>query len=399
MPLMKKLLITLAIIVAILLTIPFIGNKFIESELDNRIKVLTSYGLILKESKTNFRYLYTKKDFIFEVDDANKFISYLNQFFNSKIPSQLDSLAEGVEFGLDIEYMNFPLSDSLSLDIFINSFPIKIAESLKANDTKLYDYLDALLKRKSVSCHLNYHILNNDFNGYIKDIDTSYSSPDGIQFNLKLFSAKFSGGGMLMAPKDIASKIKELKFSIRDKKMLDLAVNIKNLVLDFSSNTQDLKDTFYYNIKFDTVSFKTFESSINIDKFNYEASLQGVPKNTKLTIEELVSRGMVLDILDLSLKSLSTAKTKDLGEMSIQSRLTFKEDKDFMKKVNNNLMNITELMDIDLAFKMSKNMYTKLSVFYPILSLFEGLSKDNKEFILFDVKLKDSKLNVNGQGI
>ena len=399
MPLMKKVLITLAIIVAIILSIPFIGNKLIESELNNNIEVLTSYGIKVKDSRTDFRYIYTKKYFILQVEDADKFISYLNQFSDYKIPAHLNILMDRVEFGLDVEYSSFPISDSLSLDICLNSLPIEIAKSFKASDVKFYQYLDSLVKNKSISYHLNYNVLSNDFNGHLKDIDTSYSSLDGTQFNLKLLGARFSGTGMVIAPKAIVSKIKELKFNIKDKKKIDFTVNVKNLVLDFSSNTEALKDTFHNKINFDILSFKTFESSINIDKFNYDAILQGVPKNTKLTMEALVSSGMVLDIVDFSLKNLSTAKTKDLGGMSIQSRLIFKQDKDFMKKVNKNLMNIIELMDIDLAFKMSRNMYSKLSIVYPVLSLFEGLSKDNKEFILFDVKLKDSKLNVNGQGI
>lgn len=383
MPLMKKLLITLAIIAAILLTIPFIGNKFIESEIDNRINVLTSYGLTLKESKTDFRYFYTKKYLIFKVEDVDNFVSYLNLFSDSKLPLYLNVLVDEIEFGLDLKYSNFPTSDFISLDIYPNALPIKVVSSLKTNDIKFYEYLDALLKTKSISYHLNYHILNNDFDGYLKDIDTSYSSPGGTQFNLKLLGAIFKGNGMVIAPKAVRSKIKEMKFSIKNKKDLDFGINVKNLALDFSSNEEALKDTFYNKINFERASVKTFQSIINIDKFNYDAILDG----------------MVLEILDLSIKNLYTLKTKDLGELSIKSRVVFKEDKDFVNKVNKGLKNIMESMDIDLEFKMSKNMYSRFSLVYPILSLIEGLSKDSDEFILFDVKLKDSKLNVNGHGM
>lgn len=396
---MKKVLTALVIIVAIFLAIPFIGNKLIESEINNNVEVLTSYGLKLKDSKTDFLYFNTKKYFIFKVDDAEKFITYLNNFSDYQLFESLNPLVDGIELGLDVEYSNFPISDAVSLDIYLNSLPAKIAKSLKVSDAKYYSYLDALLKSKSIGYHINYHVLNKDFNGYLKDIDRSYSSIDGTQFDLKLFGASFSGRGMVMAPEAITSKIKELKFNIKDNKEIDLAVTVDNLVIDFSSNTQGLKDMFYNKINFDYLSFKTFKSSINIDKFNFDAQLHGVPKNTRFTLEELLNGGVVLDVADFSLKGLSTAKTKNLGQVSIQSRLVFKEDKNLVKKIDKSLLNIMELMDIDLAFKMSKNMYSKFSLAYPILRLIKGLSKDSKEFILFDVKLKDSNLNINGQGI
>ncbi len=458
---MKKVLIALAIILAIFLAIPLVGNKVIDETLNDRIELLSSYGLEVKKSHTDTGYLSTKKHYIFVVNDSKKFIGYLNQFSDTQLPPYVDALIDGAQVGLDVKYSNIPIQDKVSIDIYPNELSKKIAKDLMVDDVEFYRYIDALLKNKAIVYHINYDVFNNDFDGYIKNIDESHTLQDASILSLKLQEAKFQGYGMLIAPESLSTNIQEFalsiqadnenvhiqvndfvsssvfeskttyastgKFgkiiwSIKDTQKTDIALNMDNVAFDFSSNTQSVKADFFAKLSFDSMDVKTSLTKIKTKKFNYDIALRGVSKdsyeklvqviaeaklNTTLKLEaqleevgyELIGRGMVLEVADLSIKEITTAKTKNLGGMSLKSKIVIKQDNDLAKKVKTNPIALIKLMDIDLLFTMSKNMYEKIALASPVLMMAQNFAKEEKELIIFDIKLKDTKLSVNGKEI
>ena len=458
---MKKLLISLTIIALILLAIPLAGNKVIESALNNRVEVLTSYGLKVKKSNTDSSYLSTQKSYIFVVEDSMKFVTYLSQFSDTQLPPYVLALLDGAEVTIDLKYSNIALDDKVSIDIYPNALPSKLAKEIKSEDIAFYTYINKLLQDKAIVYHLNYDVLNDDFDGYIKDIDETHTLKDGSKLLLKLKTANFKGTGMLIAPDTLSLDIKEFKssiqtnqevmnvnltdfssssvfeskttyattakfgsveWSVKDNRGADVNLDMKNLLFDFSSNTQSVKADFFSKLSFDAMSITTATTLIDSTKFNYDVAIRGVSKDgyeqlmelisqakinqtPELQIEiekagyELLARGLVIDIADLSIKEVSTAKTKNLGGMSLKSKLEFKQDRDLIKKIEKNPVALMETMDLDLLFKISKEMYTKLTMASPILIMAQNFAKEKDGIVMFDIKLNDSKLSVNGREI
>ena len=446
---MKKVLITLVIIMAIFLAFPLVGNKLIESTINDRVEVLASYGLEVKKSQTQNAYLSTKKHFIFKVQDSDKFVTYLNQFSDTQLPPYVDALVDGAEIGIDAKYSNIPLNDTLSLDIYPNAMPLQMVEKLKTNDIEFYKHLKDLLQNKTLVYHLNYDVINDSFDGYIKDINENRTLIDGTVLSLKLSDATFNGKGMLIAPDLLISNIKKfylnvrlkdeyvnidisdftsssvfeskttyattlkfniLKWDVKDEKETDFHVQLQNLALDFSSNTQSIKADFFAKTSLDMMKVKTVDTEINIHKFNYDSALLGVStdsyeklvslisrakldssaklqKKIEITFQELISRGMILDIANLSIQDISTAKTKNLGALSIQSKIKFKQDRDLVKKLQMNPMTMLQTTDIELLFKVSKKIYAKLALISPVMSLAKNFAREDKNLIVFDIKL------------
>ena len=458
---MKKVLITISLIIVIILAVPLIGNKVIESTIDNRIEVLTSYGLEVKDHKTSSSYLKTKKEYIFVVQDTKKFVNYLNQFADTQLPPYVDALVDGAQVGFDLEYSNIPLEDKISIDIYPYALSSQMAQDIQADDAKFYTYVSSLLENKALSYHLNYDVVNADFDGYIKDIDEKFTLEDGSKLSLKLQDATFSGSGMIVAPDTLGSNIKELVLNIKtldesmnieikkfksssvfessttyattgtfgtitwdmkNTKDADINLLINNLALDFSSNTQSAKADFFSKLSFDNMDIKTSTTEIYTKKFNYDIALRGVSKDSyeklmdllnraKLkqtseleaqieeTMFELLARGMVLDIADLSLEKIATAKTKDLGGMSLKSKITLKQDRDLASKLKSNPSSLMEIIDMDLLFKISKNMYSKLALASPLIGMAQNFAKEENNLVVFDIKLKDSQFSVNERAV
>ena len=458
---MKKIFITLAIIVAVFLAIPLVGNKVIEQTINNRVEVLTSYGLKVVDSKTESSYLSTKKHFIFKVENSKSFVEYLNNFSDAQLPPFTGALVDGAEIGFDVSYSNIAIDDAISVDIYPYSLSKKIEEELSSENKNFFIYLEKLLKSRSLNYHINYDVLNQDFDGYIKDIAETQTLADKSKLSVTLEGATFSGQGLLLAPDALVANIKKVKvlynssdvklsykifgfksssvfeskttyastmsfknirWSVVSTKELDTSLTLDNLAVDFSSNTQSVKADFYAKFGFDAMSITTKDTKINLEKFNYDVALRNVSKERyealmsllneakidsseelQVKIEnsliDLVSRGMVLDIADFSIQELSTAKTKNLGAMSLKSQITFKQDSDLATKIQQNPILLLEDIDMDIFFKMHKNMYSRLTTLSPVVAMAQNFAKDVNNTFVFDVKLKDSKLSVNGQEI
>ncbi len=447
---MKKLLIILIVLATIIIMVPFLGNTIVESSIQNRLEVLTSYGLKIKKSTTDVGYLRTKKHFVFLVEDSKSFLSYLNQFSDAQLPPYIGALIDGAELGLDIAYSNIPISDAVSVDIYPNSL-----------SSKMLGDINALFKEKAILYHLDYDVLHKDFDGYIKDLNASYTTKQGVKVSMLINNAKFSGKGLLIAPdtlltsiaklnlsmeglrenmqiklSDLSSttafeskttytttlKLKNISWSAKSPDVPQISLEMKNLLFDFSSNTQSAKADFYTKTSFDNMRVQTRDVSIDADLFNYDLALRGLDtavygdlvsliskskvalspeleKEMEKKMLELVSQGMVLDIADISIKKLATRKTKELGGLKIKAKVTFKKEKSLSKKLATNPLALMQNMDLSLLFKISQVMYAKLSLISPVLNMAQNFAKIEKENLIFDIKLKDAKLSVNGQEI
>ena len=144
---MKKII--LAIIVLVVACLPFYGNKVVKETIAKRFEVLDSYGLKSKLIKEDKGYLKTKLSYKLEVKDKEKFLQYIQQFSSSQLPLYTQNLIDGVEFGADMSFNNFPLSDKLSVDLYPVKLSDKIMDEIKSEDENIYNFINKILKKKA----------------------------------------------------------------------------------------------------------------------------------------------------------------------------------------------------------------------------------------------------------
>ncbi len=454
---MKKILLALVAVVIIVSLLPILGNTLAQQVLKDRIAILTLNGVEVKDEITEANYLNTKKHYEFSVLDAPKFIEYLNQYADAQIPPYVDAMLGGVVVGVDIEYSNFPFSSKVLLDIYPLSLSTTMMDELKKEDLNFHGFVKNLLENKGILYHINYYITDKMFDGYIKNMDEGYTFDNGTKVNFKIFDATYYGQGSLLAPQNLQTNIKNITFKVNAPendiffKMNDMAsastfeshstyassgtiktfsilinetksgkteVNIDNIKLNISSNTQGKKAEFYAKSSLGVLKINSKVSNFVATGFNYDLSLDGVDKDSyeefrKLTahtnanystvsaqelkevVTKVLSKGLSLSIADLSVDKIGIENKKVIDGFSVMAKIILKEDIDLAKKLKSSSVSLIENINLASTIKISKEFYSLLNKELPIASLAGGLAREDGNNLLFVIKLNNGQLNVN----
>lgn len=457
---MKKIVIFIIVAVIVAAALPIIGNKLIENSLDERLTTLNSYGLEVSKEETDSSYLSTKKHFEFLLKDSKKFIAYLNQYSDQQIPPYVNAMFDGVVVGADVEYCNFPLSKDLTVDIYPLTLSQKMMEDIKKEDMDFHDYLEKFLHSKGVLYHINYNIVSEDFDGYIKDIKESYTLKDGTKVSLDLLKATYSGNGELIAPNSMTSNVEKINLAVDNAKtkltfVLDdfsssssfesqstyitggdlknlklivnavdenVSMNANDIKLNFSSNTQgdkaevngrsSLKDLSIKSDKIDLV-MKDFiyDMAINeLDKDSLEelrvvmsqtkaSSTTAVQEEIQNAVVKLMSHGLELDIAQFSLNNVTLNQTEDLKGFSVKTKLKIKEDKDLAQKIKISPLLVANNIDMTINVKLSQQLYAKLNNGVPMTGMTNNYAKNDGNNVLFDITFINGEFRINGQAL
>lgn len=457
---MKKLLIISSIILVILASLPLVGNKIVESELNKRIETLSSYGINTKKRDTFSNYLDTKKHYEFVVEDADKFIEYLSKHSNAQIPPYVYTILDGTTVGVDLKYNNIPISDVVSVDIYPLALSEKAIDGIKDEDVGFGAYFEKFLRGGGLKYHLDYNVANQEFNGYIKDIDEAYAFASGQKLAIKLKASTFNGKGLLVAPELITSntkkifldvtnqtnriiinldntliksvfestttyktefKINSLDLDIDDLKTGKTKLNIQKILLELGSTTKGLKAEFSSKSSFEKLNLDTKQQIAEITGFHYDVDLKGIDKdsfeevnkllnktkyntdyqiNLKIQrlLQELFMRGFELDVSDFSVKNMKINKTKDLEGMNL--KLNMKLPQSTTAKTNIlNPMKVLDKIDLDLFLNISKPMFVAVTRSNPIVALSKGFAKSKGNSLIYDIKMKNGSVSVNGKRV
>jgi len=456
---MKRIVIALTFIAVVILAIPFIGNQFAQETIEQRIELLSSYGVEVSDAKTDASYLSTQKYYKFRVADEKKFVNYLNQFSTDQLPPYVNAMVKGVEIGVDLKYSNLPLSDNIVIDIYPLTLSIEMMEGLQKEEPKFYEYLKEFLESKGVLYHLNYNIVKSSFDGYIKDINESYTLEDKSQIEFTLRDALYHGTGELIAPTSIASTIDSIKLSLikssqkiifdldgfssnsifesqntyssdADLKKLSLVVasprdifmfNAASLSMNLASKTQGNYAELFTKSSLEKFNIKSKDFDINATNLSYDVSVSGIDKdkleelrlllsnssgvakanlNKKIesTTVELLSKGLNLDISDFSIEDINYS-TENLKGFSINSTLKLKADPNLAKKIGNSQMQLLQGVDIDLNLKISKPIFRLITELNPMAFMVKSYAKEDGDSLLFNISFINSELKVNGKAL
>lgn len=458
---MKKFLLVLAVIIGVIALLPILGNKVADKVLKDGIELLTSNGLELKNDKTDSTYLSTKKHYEFLLSDASKFISYINQNSDAKIPHISDSIMSGATVGVDIQYSNFPFSSKVLVDIYPLALPTKMTSELRKEDINFYIYIDKLLKSKAILYHINYYMDDEFFNGYIKNIDEAYMFDDGTKMTFKLLNSTYYGEGSLIAPRNLQTGISNIIININKsgenivlemhdltsastfesqstyaasaamKSMLisvsksgsdKLEAELNNMKVNISSNTQGNKAELY--TKSSLEEFKINSSGINIiaSGFNYDISLEAIDKDSyeefikltsqtntnnsaefeekfQATIIKLLSKGLSFSVADLSINKIARKDKKAIEGFSVMARVVLNEDANLAKKLKSSSKSLTDSINLSSTIKISKELYMLINKEAPVTAVANSLAKEDGNKLVFEIKLNKSKLTVNDKEI
>ena len=458
---MKKFIIFIAVAVLVLAALPIIGNKLVESSLEDRLTTLNSYGLEVTKDETESSYLSTKKHFEFLLRDADKFVAYLNKYSDQQIPPYVNATFEGVLIGADVEYSNFPLSKAVTVDIYPLALSENMMSSVKEDDLDFYNYLEKFLHSKGILYHINYNIISEEFDGFVQDIKESYTLKDGTKMSLNLLNATFSGNGELIAPNTLISNVETINLEIDNVKTkvtfnldsfsssssfeskstyissgdlknfkLVVAALTENLLFEatdvkvnFSSNTQGDRAELNAKSSLKTMNIKSEKIDVVMKDFAYDIAMNGLDKDSleelrvkmsrmktasassdmqkeiQDSIIQLLSHGLELDIAKFSLENITLNKTENLEGFKIKSKFVVKEDKDLATKITLSPLLVSQNVDMTINIKLSKPLYSKLNSNVPMTSMANSFAKEDGNNVLFDITFLNGEFKVNGKAL
>jgi len=457
---MKKSIIVVVILVAIVAALPIVGNSFMKEMIDTRVNELESFGLKAQTQTTQSSYLSSSRHFEFVLEDSDAFVEYLNKYSNQQISPYVDAMLNGVVIGADIEYSNLSFAKAIEVEIYPLSLPTDMKDEMRKEDLAFATYLEKFLESKGVLYHISYNILNSKFKGYIQDIETSYDFNKELKVDFKLNGATFSGEGELIAPKEIKSKIKSFHVNIinKDKKLnINLAKlssksefdsknsyetdmklksfemllrgtqNDANITMDdveLSASSDDTKE----KSKLETqVSVKEFrvdskELSLEMKKFAFELKIKDLDKekyevfrsiasrndmanslkyqkDVQNSLLQLIEKGLTINMKEFSVKEVIVNDIGNIKGFDVKTEIIIKEDATLGQKIAMSPLMAIGNLEVHLKMKIDKKMYSYIMQNPGMMMQLNSYAKEDANNVIFNIDFVDSKVTVNGQAL
>lgn len=455
---MKKIAISLLLILLLVAALPIVGNQFMQNSMKEHILELSEHGVTLKKRTSNSSYLTTEHHFEFFLSDSSSYAEYISNYTNEQLPPYVYTLIEGASIGVDVKYSNMPLSKSIELSIYPLEMPQEIAETLQKRNSEFYYYLKELLAAKTLLYHINYNILSQDFDAYIKDIREKKLFKDATALELELDSAKFEGNGELLEVKRVQSSIKRFALTLRgEEDILIFLINnlhassdyeskstyiteahldesrvefehgskhlkllAKNINLNGSSNIKGNSGEIELKNSIELLELDSNDINITLNDINMNLAIDSLEKHSyenflkvaasmrsresllleskfQESLSRLLSKGVVVNRADISVKTIILNADERVGGFKIESKMTLKEDSAFMQKLQISPLLLLSDIENSTDIKISKLLYRKLQERTPFIFLIEGYMQESAEEFILKIEFANNQLLVNGE--
>lgn len=454
---MKKIIIALVVVVAILLAVPFIGNKIVQDEIDKNLKELSLHGIKTQVHTSDNTYFKTKDHLEFFIEDGDKFLSFLNKYSANQIPPYSGSLLNGTLVGVDLEYWNLPVSDALGVTIYPLALPQEVQHAITSENRTIGTYIDTFFKNKTLLYQLNLNIARGGFDGYLKDIKENLTLDNGAKVSFDILGMNYKGEGEIISPTKVTSKLDKFGFKA-DNDDENIIFEMDNITTEstFKSkhsykSTVDAK-SFYFkindfrqNVEFDSKDFslvmatdtsadkikghvetnlkemelKATQGAINIKDFNHALYISDVDKTSYEALEaiinkakdglipvdevalqeslvELLLKGVQIDLKDLSIGSI-IIDNKDLKSIKLKAKIIVKPTHSNNTDLEYVMLLIEENISIDARLEVSKEIVEYISAQAPLAGLAVMYAKDEGDKYVFDIKFTNDGLSINGK--
>ena len=455
---MKKSVIAVIALLLIIALLPILGNTFVKQTIDDRLVQLESFGLEVQKDESKSSYLETSRHFEILLKDSKAFMTYLSQYSDKQIPPYVNAMLDGVTIGVDLEYSNLPFAKAFEVEFYPMTLSHELELSFEQNDMGFYKFVKKFLNEKGVLYHVNYNLLNNDFDGYIKDIDEKYKLKSGVDMALLIKKANFKGNGALLAPQELYSSLQEFRLdAAQEGKKFHIVMNkfsttsnfaseatyltsgdlshlevdlmgteedtrllIENIRVNASSNDQGSDVELNSKSSLEKLVLKSKNIDVNLSKFNFDIALSGLEKQSfkefsdlasdsntmsnpqssqkmQQSFVKLLSQGMLLKIADFSIKNVETNLSGDLKGFELESTVRLNKDDLLADKMKVSPLLALSGLDIETNLKVSKEMFNFLAKKAPMLTNVYKYAKEEGGNLVFKLGFKDSKPTINGQ--
>lgn len=407
----------------------FGSQELVANEINTQLAALQMHGFVIEERKQDA----TGEHFIISLADMHKFAKLIPEYEAVLQAKDKSSLKE-FKLGVDLTSS----ASEVSVDIYPVSFPtaeLSIEEQVM---------IDRYITEKTLTLHLNYNSITNNFDGSLKDIDEQIKSAIGV----KLIGLAFNGN---LTDNKIALNYALNEFKIADdkKSIVELSevssegtyeglnyyisngtTDIDKILLNipdtldsvafFDTNlivTSDVKndlfesrlsmvtktvdatiendnytlDTFTFDYGLKNINIKAFDKLVTaLDKENPNFKSPEVEKN----IEDLLASGMVFDIYKFGIENI-THNGETLKGFSLQTNFELGNNLD-IQTIETSPMQALSSVTMDSKIEVSDELFAKAMKDPRGRMAMMVQPKEENGYKVYDIELKDSKLEVNG---
>ncbi len=378
---MKKTAIFIFILLSISAALPIIGNQIIEETLEKKINKLESKGINILKRERKSGYLNTSRHYEF--------------------------LLDGTKYGIDLKYSNIPFTEAVSLDLYPLSVPLNILKDLEKKDKGFANFIKEFVRDKGILYHINYNLIDANFDGFVKDVDETYTMKNKSIFKVKFLGASFKGNSDVDSPFRIETFVKKINLEVEDRKDL-IAIDIANIKLNANLHSSNEKVQLDSQIYFENMYLMSNNKDLNISSFHYDTNISNIDKkaykeflNSKQSNKSLVkllSKGVDINISRLSSKNVNRYG-ENLKGFTLSSDMHIKADKNLAFKLRISPLLALSNLEIDFKSKISKKIIDEIVKGSFIPKKFIKYRTSSGDDVFFDFFYEKGVLIVNGKTI
>jgi len=439
---MKKLFILIAALIIGAAGYYFtIGSQQVADELkgvvNNQLQILQQNGFAVEDRKSEAK----QEHFTIHYADPDKISRYL-QSHNMNISKEEAEALKGLKVGVDLTYLQ-SASSAISVELYPAAFPPSLIQDADQEGKKI---LEKIIAQKIFLAHVDINKLLTTFDGYLKDIDTTFEvTADPVTLVSKGFT--FSGTYDADTVTSSTNTIKEFALSAKSGgklSMINLAGNYKNDgatpyefkskqeiesigFSDTNGSSASLKGVHFEsvgevenNLSHSTVQLELAKAEIaepqrafRLEGFKSKATLSNISiaaietmdrlnendtEGYKKALNALLSHGITLRLDELALQKYAEGDSGTLSDgFNANAIVTIDKNID-IAQVGENPAALLGSIDATAHIEFSDTLYQLLQKqpYFTLASLlFTPNTKENKK--IFDLEFKQGNLKVNGK--
>jgi len=408
-----------------------------QMQVNSKIATLKNKGFAIKESNISK----TAKHYVITLDNPQKIAKFL---LSQGIALSTEDIRafQGLEIGMDVHYLG-TMSRAVAFDVYPLVLPRLYTLAMhNSHDKRMIKELERMLKNKTFLVHFEVNKLFNHFSGSIKDIDEVIKADKMIHIMMKGMDfegeikdkrlSKLSQELKLLALKvnttfdmnitkleshyrltgagnnnyqsqyileKVALQSDDMYFHINEVS-IDSYVNLENILSGFGINFHS-QEIAYRNTKQETL-LSGIDFEMNTDNFDMTTlkKLETInPNDEKEVIESLqkiISYGITLSMPNFSIKSLRLNQ-QNLDGFELSSHFEIDKSLDILS-LSHNPMGAISAMNVNLYLSLSSDVFALLAGQpQAMMAMMLVPPNDVNGSKVYDIKLQDSKLTINGQ--
>lgn len=407
----------------------FGSGDLVANEINIQLATLQTHGFVIEDRKQDS----TGEHFVISLADMHKFAKLIPEYEAVLLAEDKSALKE-FKLGVDLTSS----ASEVSVDIYPVSFP---TAQLSIEEKEM---MNRYISEKTLTLHLNYNSLTNNFDGSLKDIDEQIQSAIGVKLIGLAFDGNFNDDKIALNYSLNEFKVADDKKSIIELSGVSSEGTYEGLNYYISNGTTDI-DKVLVNIPdtLDSVAFfdtklkvtsdvkndlfesrlsmvtKTVDASIKndnytLDTFTFDYGLKNInieafdklvtaldkenpnfkSPEVEKNIEDLLASGMVFDFYKFGIENI-THNGETFKGFSIQANFELGNNLD-IQTAETSPMQALSAVTMNSKIEISDEIFEKAIQDPRAMMAMMVQPKEENGYKIYDIELKDSKLEVNG---